>query len=113
MFKQPSFGEMEVTLQEPSRAADPGDPFRVAILGDFSGRANRAPDARAAGLARRAPVEIDRDNFDAVMQKLRVELIAPVLTCDGSLLAVRFEELQVFHHNTLLETVELFQANRQ
>ncbi|HKG22439.1 MAG TPA: type VI secretion system contractile sheath small subunit, partial [Blastocatellia bacterium] len=87
MFKQPSFGEMEVTLQEPSRAADPGDPFRVAILGDFSGRANRAPDARAAGLARRAPVEIDRDNFDAVMSKLRVELNIPVSNSDGSLLA--------------------------
>ncbi|HVF89630.1 MAG TPA: type VI secretion system contractile sheath large subunit [Blastocatellia bacterium] len=113
MFKQPSFGEMEVTLEEPSHAADPDDPFRVAILGDFSGRANREPARPGAVLARRAPVEIDRDNFDGVMSRLGVALNIPVPSSDGSLLALRFDELEDFHPDSLLERVSLFQALRQ
>jgi type VI secretion system protein ImpC len=42
------------------------EPFRVVLLGDFSGRSERAP------IASRKPVMIDRDNFDAVLAKLDV-----------------------------------------
>ncbi|HYP28074.1 MAG TPA: type VI secretion system contractile sheath large subunit [Blastocatellia bacterium] len=113
MFKQPSFGEMEVTLEQPARAVEPDGPFRVVILGDFTGRANRPPAARGAGLARRAPVEIDRDNFDDVMSKLSVELTLPIPDDDGSRFTIRFRELEDFHPDSLLEKVELFQALRR
>ena len=40
-------------------------PFRVAILGDFSGRANRRATPQAK-LRDRKPIAVDLDNFDDV-----------------------------------------------
>jgi len=45
-------------------------PFRILLLGDFSGRANRgepSPD-------RLRPYLVDRDNFDEVLGRVRPEL---------------------------------------
>ena len=40
----------------------PDRPFQIAILGDFSGRANRGVSGPTH------PVEIDPDNFEQVME---------------------------------------------
>lgn len=49
---------------------DAETPFRVAILGDFSGRANRGLLETGDALASRRPIMVDRDNFDSVLAKL-------------------------------------------
>ena len=47
-------------------------PFRILVLGDWSGDAEKRP------LGDRRPVEIDRDEFDSVMQRLGTKLdLAP------------------------------------
>src|SRR5687767_2243484 len=64
------------TEQEPSARPKPagqggrdaGDtPFRIALLGDFSGRANHGIVERGRALASRGPIRIDRDNLDDVL----------------------------------------------
>ena len=48
-------------------------PFRMLVLGDFSGRANRGVND-AANLATRKLVTVDRDNFDDVLERLQPSL---------------------------------------
>jgi len=47
------------------------EPFRIALLGDFSGRSQRPP------IGARKPIPIDRDNFDEVIEGLGVGVDLP------------------------------------
>src|SRR5262245_35537757 len=69
------------------------DPFRVVIFGDFKGRGSR-PDAERG---RQAPVQIDRDNFDDVLQAFAPELELPGAG------RIAIAELDDFHPDRLLE----------
>jgi type VI secretion system protein ImpC len=82
-------------------------PFRIAILGDFSGR---PPGRRPPGLEGRRAIAADRDDFDAVMAKVRPELRLPV---GSDTVAIRFEELESFHPDSLWERLDVFAAFRQ
>jgi type VI secretion system protein ImpC len=75
-------------------------PFRVAIFGDFSGRANRGlADIKTVG-DRRA-ILIDRDNFDDVLAGLKVEL--HLGTREGDPIILRFPDIDDFHPDRLFE----------
>ncbi len=95
-------------MEEPAAKPSPEMPFRVALLGDFSGRANRGLCEPEEGIAKRRPREVDRDNLDEVMAKLGVEVRIP-LGKDASSLALCFQELDDFHPDRLFERVELLQ----
>ena len=90
--------------------ADPDTPFRIAILGDFSGRVNRSICEVGAGLANRRVVALDRDNFDEVLAKLGAGIDLPI---DDRPLSLRFVELDDFHPDRIFERVEIFQKLRQ
>jgi type VI secretion system protein ImpC len=81
------------------RAAKPAadDPFRIAILGDFSG----------SGATKRKPVLIDRDNFEDVFREFGVSLELPVAG------RISFAELDDFHPDRLYERVSLFEPLRR
>ena len=73
-------------------------PFVVGVVGDFSGK----PDEPLPRLKDRKFVEIDRDNFDKVLQGMKPRLAYKVdnkLTGDDSKLGVelRFKSLDDFH----------------
>jgi type VI secretion system protein ImpC len=91
-------------------AADSGDPFRILILGDFSGRARRGESATGAKLAARKPALVDRDNFDDVLAKFGVELVLPLGDTGQTL---RFADLDDFHPDRIFERVALFQRLRE
>lgn len=78
---------------------DPDSPFRILMLGDFSGRGNRGVCAPLAG---RLPVLIDRDNFDEVMERFH-----PVLKLPG--ITLRFAELDDFHPDNIYRQTPRFQ----
>ncbi|HEY1207391.1 MAG: type VI secretion system contractile sheath large subunit [Bryobacteraceae bacterium] len=115
MSKPSSFADVELAVNpgaEPqAQRLEPETPFRVLILGDFSGRANRGVFETRAG-TRRA-VRIDRDSFDAVFEKLRPELLFPLAGSPSPALAIRFKELDDFHPDRLFERVDVFQALRE
>jgi type VI secretion system protein ImpC len=91
-----------------SRSSDV--PFRIAVLGDFSGRANRRVPRRGSRLAGVKSRLIDPDNFEEVMQALGVELL---LSAGSAPLPIAFRELDDFHPDQLYRDLPLFQAFRQ
>ena len=77
---------------------EPESPFRILLLGDFSGRAGQA----AKPSARWHPVEIDRDNFEEVLARL-----APGFS------GMHFRELDDFHPDRIYADSEMFQRLRE
>ena len=49
-------------------------PFKILIMGDFSGRANRGVETDGSDLDRRRFFNVDRDNDEAVMEKMNVSV---------------------------------------
>ena len=87
-------------------------PFRIALLGDFSGRANRGIAEKGRPLAARRPVRVDRDSLDDAIARL-----APRLTLDlpsgGERVDVGFASLDDFHPDSLYERLPRFRALRE
>jgi type VI secretion system protein ImpC len=113
MPRPTSFAKVEIETgerSEPAERPDSETPFRIAVLGDFSGRENRAVlDARLQG---RKPVLVDRDNFEDVMARLAPEVHLPLGGPGGPRISVRFRELDDFHPDRLYERLKIFQALR-
>ena len=106
---------MEYQVSFGTLGAKPGKPpaqagkFRLAVLGDFSGRANAGKLETGPALAERKPIPVDVDNLDAVMKRLGVKL-ALDLAGDGTAVAVEIGEIDDFHPDQLAENVELFES---
>jgi type VI secretion system protein ImpC len=115
MPKYSSLADVELDIEARPRPRlerpEPETPFRILVLGDFSGRANRG--VCEATLAGRKPVRIDPDNFEQVLEKLRPELRLPVTGAEAAAIALRFRELEDFHPDRIFEAAELFGALRQ
>lgn len=76
-------------------------PFRIALIGDWSGRGSRGAHESAAKIAARQPHAVDRDDLDQVMEEL-----APALTlrlADGGGLNLAFRCLDDFHPDRLYQ----------
>ena len=99
MFPSDSDNETSVTLETERTGVIDEPPFRILMLGDWSG------DAEKSELHRRNPLEIDRDNFDDIMKKLRVRL---ELEADGGGLTLEFQGLDDFHPDELFKQVPMF-----
>ncbi len=67
--------------------------FRIALIGDFSGRAQRDP------IAKRRPMILDRDNFDSVLRRLKLVIDSPV----GD---IEINEMDDFHPDRVYTHVE-------
>jgi type VI secretion system protein ImpC len=88
-------GEEEEELPRP----EPDTPFRILVVGDFTG---------GIGRNRRA-IAVDRDNFDDVMARLAPALRLPF----GEVhVPLTFAELEDFHPDRLFERLPPFQALR-
>ncbi|MGH9629281.1 MAG: type VI secretion system contractile sheath domain-containing protein [Bryobacteraceae bacterium] len=85
-------------------------PFRILVLGDFSGRSARKIREPLSG---RKPMLIDRDNYDEVLARVKPELWLSAGQGDPFALRLRFSELDDFHPDRIFETLDLFQALRQ
>ena len=99
-----SFGR----LDRMPRAAVGGAKFRLALLGDFSGRANAGKMETGTALAARKPVRVDVDNLDDVVAKLNPSFSVP-MGDDGAAVAVKIGSLDDFHPDQLAENLEVFE----
>ncbi len=82
-------------------------PFVVGVLGDLSGK----PDEPLPQLKDRKFVEIDRDNFDKVLEGMKPRLAFKVdnkLTDDDTKMAVelRFKSMDDFHPERVAQQIE-------
>lgn len=79
----------------------PGTPFRVALLGDFSGRSSR-PNAAPREVAACRPHLVDRDELEDVLARLAPEI--HVRTGPDATAPVRIRDFDDFHPDRLLES---------
>jgi type VI secretion system protein ImpC len=98
-----SFGR----LDKKPRAATPGSKFRLALLGDFSGRANAGTLETGAALAKRKPIKVDVDSLDTVIERMGLTLNL-ALDEDGGTIEVKIAGVDDFHPDQLAENLELF-----
>lgn len=85
---------------------DSETPFRILVLGDFSGRTSRGIATKVP----RRPIAVDRDNFEDVLDSLQVEVRLPVAGGDG--VNIRVLELDDFHPDRLFQRLDVFQQLR-
>jgi type VI secretion system protein ImpC len=76
------------------------DPFRILILGDFSGRDHRP------SLAARRPQRIDRDNFDDVLRSLETQ--AGLRLDQTTAVKLSFAALTDFEPDAIFKRCDLF-----
>ncbi len=87
--------ETNVTLESSKTGVIDEPPFLMLVLGDWSG------DGDKAGVNLRRPQEIDRDNFDEVMSRLRLRL-------DLGDILLEFADLDDFHPDQLFRRLPVF-----
>ena len=92
--------EAEFTFERDRTGAIVEPPFRVLMLGDWGGDAEKRP------LAERKPIEIDRDNFDEIVARLDTR--ANLDFGDGSFLTLEFTSLDDFHPDEIFRRVPMF-----
>lgn len=92
----------------PRKARD-DTPFCVAVLADFSGRANRGLCQTGPSLAARRRIAVDVDSVNDLPMKLGCEIHIPWGGKDGPRIALRFAELSDFHPDRIFDRLEVFQ----
>jgi len=97
--------DIKVTLEAEMSPLPEESPFHMLILGDWSGRESRAVDSDSF---KSNPIEIDRDNFESVLQKLDVRLNLDFQNDGENVLSLRFTELEDFHPDRIFRHLSLF-----
>jgi type VI secretion system protein ImpC len=112
MPKPFDFGGVNLTAGGDSSGARPSSetPFRIAMLGDFSGRANHGVlDDKA--IAKRRVVLVDRDNFEEVLSRSGAGI--QLSLGEGASVQLRFSELEDFHPDRIFQSLEIFGKLRE
>lgn len=99
-----SFGSMEGA---PLAAAKP-QRFRIALMGDFSGRAARGEVEIGADLAKRRPIKLDVDTLEKVIKGFATDLILPIGK-KGAGIEVALASVDDLHPDELFGKVEMFE----
>lgn len=106
MRYQMNFGRLATDGKQ--RAGFKGAPFRIAILGDFSGRANAGQLETGAQLAKRKPIKIDVDNLDDILERFSPTLNLTVGGAGGTV-SIKPRSIDDLHPDELYANVELFE----
>ena len=91
----------------PRSGGKAGERFRLAVLGDFSARANRGEVEVGEALAGRKPLAVDIDNFDQLISRLGIKLQLDIGGEDGTV-DVAINSIDDFHPDQLYDNLELF-----
>ncbi len=102
---QLAFGRMSADRPDPERLKRTR--FRIAIFGDFSGRAARGQIETGDALAARKSIILDPDTVEEVIEGFATDLVLPIGK-DGAGIEVKLKELDDLHPDELYEKVELF-----
>src|SRR5262249_2878399 len=102
LSKRPSRSSVRLDVapdeQRSFESAGPDAPFRILIVGDFSGRANRCLESKLAG---RRPIPVDRDNLDEVLAGMGVVIRLPSVT-------LQFSEMDDLHPDQIYRRAGIF-----
>ena len=81
--------------------------FRLAIMGDFSGRANKGKLETGEILANRKPLNVHFDNLDDVIERLNIVLDLPVGSTGSA--PIEIKSMDDFHPDELYAKLEIFE----
>ena len=111
MSKPISFGQLDfeltASMNSENGIVQPDTPFKIAVLGDFSGRASKG----VISPVDMRPIMVDRDNLDELIGKLGVEVHLS-LEDESKALAISFEELDDFHPDQIYSRLDIFKSLR-
>lgn len=96
--------ETDVTLEGSKTGVVEEPPFRMLVLGDWRG------DGEGKPLSERRPLEIDRDNFDAMIGRMAARLD---LELESGTMTLDFAELDDFHPDRIFRRVPVFSELRE
>lgn len=105
-----STGSIDIVLTagelRPLGRPDPEVPFRMLLMGDFSGRDSERdrPEHRAS--AKWRPIRVDRDNLHELPGKLDAGLHGLLLGDNAPPVTLRFAEIEDFHPDRLVGQIE-------
>ena len=102
MFPSDTEFDTKVTLETEAFPIDEDTPFHILLMGDWSGKDSRYFDNDVR------PIEIDRDNFDVVMKKLRVGVGLDFPGNGANVISLEFNELEDFHPDKIFQSLPLF-----
>lgn len=93
-----------VDLEKRAVKPQPETLFRILLVGDFSGRTSRGE----GNPARLRPVAIDRDNINAVLERLQVEIALPLAGKKQGPVTIGFAEMDDFHPDRIYQRLDIF-----
>ena len=104
---------LDITAGRDRSTPEPLDetPFRIALLGDWTGRGSRGVVEPGARISVRQPHRVDRDDLDEILSDL-APMVALRLEPTGEPLVIRFATLDDFHPDQLYARLPIFQALR-
>lgn len=88
------------------KAPDDDTPFRILVLGDFSGDKSRNRATTTPLLAGRRPIPVDRDTVDDVIGHLAPRVVLE--RASGDDVVVRIASIDDFHPDHLYDSLPLF-----
>ncbi|MDQ3129500.1 MAG: type VI secretion system contractile sheath large subunit [Acidobacteriota bacterium] len=102
MFPTDSDLKTQFTFETESTPIDESSPFQILLFGNWSGRAVKAD------LSERKPIEIDRDNFEDVMRRLKVSVELNLFDDKSNFTTLSFNEIEDFHPDNLFSSCSMF-----
>ena len=93
--------ETQFTFETEATPIPDNSPFKILLLGDWSGSAAKTD------LSQRQPIEIDRDNFDDVMKRLKVNIELDIFNNESNS-TLSFNEIEDFHPDQIFNSVPIF-----
>ncbi len=111
---------ISVEVGNPSKPSEPKlspeRPFKIAILGDFSGKTDRKDEGDRDPLHQRVPIALDGENFHEVIGQLGIKLHLN-LSDQGPGITLDINEIGDFHPNSLFrkepELSKLIKAGKE
>ncbi len=110
MFPSDNNFETKVTLESKANLVDDDEPFRILMLGDWSGRQNRNSSTGASNFR---AVEIDRDNFDNVINSFDISLNLDLSNDNTGLIHLEICEFDDFHPDNIFRQLPCFSHLRE
>lgn len=101
--------DTKITLEAGGMLLPEEPPFHILLLGDWSGKGSCSDDS---DLSKLKPLEIDRDNFEEVLEKLKVRADLDFQGGSENTLSLDFNGFDDFHPDKIFQNLPLFSELR-
>ncbi len=106
MFPNDSDLDTKFTFETENATATADDlPFNILLLGNWKGKSSDSTKDAETGFR---SLEVDRDNYEEVLRKLKTSLDLKFSEADDNTIKLEFAELDDFHPDNIFQRISLF-----